>query len=49
VINLGALTDLMIDQLDGGGLLVGDGVAPKPGGWEKGSPNVDRFVHGAGQ
>lgn len=42
--NRGALTDTIITTLETHDLLVGDGVAPKEGGWESGQPNVGRFV-----
>ena len=42
--NRGTLTDTIITVLEAAGLMVGDGVAPKEGGWESGQPNVGRFV-----
>lgn len=42
--NRGALTDILITTLEQANLIVGDGVAPKDGGWEGGQPNVGRFV-----
>ena len=40
----GALTDFLITTLESHDIIVGDGVAPKDGGWESGQPNVGRFV-----
>lgn len=42
--NRGALTDFLITTLEGESLIVGDGVAPRNGGWESGQPNVGKFV-----
>lgn len=42
--NRGLLTDHVISILEDHDLLVGDGVAPKEGGWVTGQPNVGRFI-----
>jgi len=43
MINTGLLTDTVIDTMTAKGVLTGDGVAPKEGGWVGGAPNVDAF------
>lgn len=44
MIDTGAFTDALLAMLADGGVLVGDGVAPESGGWDKGQPQVSRFV-----
>lgn len=44
MIDTGALTDAVLELIAAGGVLVGDGVAPASGGWDKGQPKVSRFV-----
>lgn len=45
MINIGALTDLVLDYLaEQTSQLVGDSLAPEGGGWLKGQPNTGVFV-----
>lgn len=44
MINTGLLTDELLDHMTAQGVLVGDGVAPKEGGWTSGAPNVEAFT-----
>ncbi len=45
MIEVGELTKNLLSHLEsvGGGLLVGDGIAPFDGGWLEGQPNVSAF------
>lgn len=44
MIDVGALTEMLLEHLrDGSDALVGDGIAPKEGGWLQGQPNKDVF------
>lgn len=44
MIDIGAATKMILTQLRSTGLLVGDGIAPKEGGWVEGAPNIDAFL-----
>ena len=48
IFSRGVLTDAILDYLgtalDDTGILIGDGIAPKQGGWSGGEPGVGDFV-----